>query len=272
MVTNESLHDFSTRRRQAVLFGDKRRTLRSSLPISQHVQLGLHTFTIRLHHITLRPIMCLSPLLGGFKRRQPQAPPPDYSEKSAPPSYESPSNVHDRAEIASALVSSGPNICVDPTTLIPRGVGRGKWNRKQTISFSHLLSEDPSIAVFSKTQNAPVPAGWREKRGGRLWKYVIRDNWRELRVLPPLAPYAASLYTDKACLNKASGNTPVHWNPSAGVLLVNWMDLHEDTAKWNAQLRAQESEMSPDADEKTLVTISGVSADLKSGGTDEKKE
>jgi hypothetical protein len=269
MVTNEELHAFSSQRRSTNFSRVDRSTLRSSIPISHHDRLRLHNFTIRLHPIILCPIMCLSPLLGGFKRRQPEAPPPDYPETSEPPLYESPRKGHDYAQTASTFVSSGLNICVESHLLVPHGLGRGIWNHKQIIHFSHFLSEDPSLAVFSNTQNAPVPTGWGKKRG--WWRYATHGNWREVRIVATL-PHPPSSYTNKACLCKLSNKTPVHWNPSAGILLVNWMDLQGDSAKWDAQMRAQEYEKSLDADEKTLVTVSGVSADLKLGSTDEKKE
>jgi hypothetical protein len=99
-----------------------------------------------------------------------------------------------------------------PHTLITSNLGC--WYHTFRLQFNHLLVENPSIAVFSIKQSAPIPSPWHDKRHQiclfpitRLFcnaKVVVGSRWQY----------------------EVSENAIRYWDAEDGVMLVDWHILY----------------------------------------------
>jgi hypothetical protein len=112
-----------------------------------------------------------------------------------------------------------------PHTLITSDLG--EWGRTAHLRFSHFLPENPSIAVFSETQNTPVPHTWRRRRSWFLGRFGFRCRLYKgcLQVRPACR---VRVIVGSGWQYKISLKSIQHWSAEAGLLLVDWDDMYED--------------------------------------------
>jgi hypothetical protein len=112
-----------------------------------------------------------------------------------------------------------------PHTLITSDLGQ--WGQIYHLQFSHFLPEDPAIAVFLKSQDAPVPTTWRHKQSWRPWRLNICWRWRNGR-LQVRSSCTVMVNVGSRWEHKISMQAVQYWSASAGVLLVEWSDMYND--------------------------------------------
>jgi hypothetical protein len=110
-----------------------------------------------------------------------------------------------------------------PYTIITSDLGaRG---RNFHVRFSHFLPEDPSLAVFSETQNTPVPAAWRQQQARPSWKLNMRFRWTR-RGLQLQKPCTVKVVVGSRWQYKVPTKTMHHWSAADGMLLVDWDEMY----------------------------------------------
>ncbi|KAF1941385.1 hypothetical protein EJ02DRAFT_455192 [Clathrospora elynae] len=111
-----------------------------------------------------------------------------------------------------------------PHTLITSNLGC--WHHTFRLRFNRFLAEDPTIAVFSVEQWAPVSNAWRSEPGRSCC------NLRADRQRPKLFPRARSQCTATVIVGCGLQYTISHWairhwNAEARLLLVDWAELYD---------------------------------------------
>jgi hypothetical protein len=103
----------------------------------------------------------------------------------------------------------------------------GDWDQTYPLRFSHFLAEDPSIAVFSESQHAPVPAAWRHHQARGPWRINIRCRWLKGRI-QVRSPCAVRVTVGSWWEYKISLHAVRYWSASDRMLLVDWGALYGD--------------------------------------------
>jgi hypothetical protein len=99
-----------------------------------------------------------------------------------------------------------------PHTLITSNLGC--WYSTSRLQFNHLLTEDPSIAVFSTEQWAPVPRTWRNRQ-------------RDICLFPiTRLTCDAKVVVGAGWQYEVSKKAIRYWNSKEGVMLVDWHMLY----------------------------------------------
>ena len=100
-----------------------------------------------------------------------------------------------------------------PHTLITSHLGC--WNDTFELQFNHLLIEDPSIAVFSTEQRAPIPRRWRRDAEHRTCLFPFRRLSCNAKVV-----------VGSGWQYEVSEKVIRYWDPNVGVMLVDWHMLY----------------------------------------------
>jgi hypothetical protein len=99
-----------------------------------------------------------------------------------------------------------------PHTLITSHLGC--WRDTFHLQFNHLLAEDPSIAVFSIEQWAPVPRTWR-------------NGQRDICLFPiTQLSCNAKVVVGSGWQYEVSKKAIRYWNSKEGIMLVDWHMLY----------------------------------------------
>jgi hypothetical protein len=99
-----------------------------------------------------------------------------------------------------------------PHTLVTSNLGC--WASTYRLHFNHLLAEDPSIAVFSVKQSAPIPSPWHDKH-------------RRIFLFPrKRLSCNAKVVVGSGWQYEVSKKAIRYWDPQDGVMLVDWHILY----------------------------------------------
>jgi hypothetical protein len=95
------------------------------------------------------------------------------------------------------------------------------------LRFSHFLPQDPSIAVFSASQEAPVPSTWPSNQAKRPWRIKIRCRWKSgcLEMRPSCA---SKVIVGSGWQYSIPSSALLHWSAPSEVLLVDLYELYDD--------------------------------------------
>lgn len=111
-----------------------------------------------------------------------------------------------------------------PHTLITSDLGT--WNHTFRLRYNYFLPEDPSIAVFSETQRAPVPSAWRGKDRG-CFGLGFRYRCYGCCSLEVRSPCTARIIVGSGMHYKMPSRVIRHWNAEERLLLVDWTELYD---------------------------------------------
>jgi hypothetical protein len=99
-----------------------------------------------------------------------------------------------------------------PHTLITSNLGC--WHNTLRLQFNHLLAEDPSIAIFSVNQSAPIPSSWHDKH-------------RQICLFPITRLLGnATVVVGSGWQYGVSKKAIRYWDAEYGVMLVDWHMLY----------------------------------------------
>jgi hypothetical protein len=112
-----------------------------------------------------------------------------------------------------------------PHTLIISDLGT--WGRTFQLRFSHFLPQDPSVAVFSVSQKAPVPSTWPSNQAKRPWRVNIRCRWKR-GCLEMRRSCASKVIVGSGWQYSISSSALRHWSAPSEVLLVDLYELYDD--------------------------------------------
>ncbi|KAF2823034.1 hypothetical protein CC86DRAFT_409806 [Ophiobolus disseminans] len=180
--------------------------------------------------------MPLRTFSGLFKRSRTDSTASDNSAQSQIPPTVS-SDRYQRIDSISSWISYDPKdyhvedtaphkfmTCL-PHTLVTSDLGA--WGRAFRLRFSHFLQEDPAIAVFSQTQDTPVPYSWRCKRAWCPNVFRFRCRVRK-GVVKMRSPCIVRVIVGSRWQYKISPKSIRYWSLEAGIILVDWSDMYDD--------------------------------------------
>jgi hypothetical protein len=211
--------------------------------------------------------MRLQSVLSAFTRRMPNASIPKNAQQSsvsADARNTRNGSLNSRASYEYKSSRSDATQLRDLTPYLSRTLinsDLGEWDRDFRLRFSHFLAEDPSIAVFSESQHAPVPTAWRRQQARGRWRIDIRCRWLKGR-LQVRSPCAVRVTVGSWWEYKISLHAVRHWSASDRMLLVDWGAMYDD---YFAQDRKRSNEERADEivkrfrrlEERTLVKETG---------------
>jgi hypothetical protein len=102
----------------------------------------------------------------------------------------------------------------------------GVWDHTHQLQFSHFLADDPSLAVFSRSQGTPVPVTWRNYSACPRWR-SYRCRWKGCD-FEISRPCSAQVIVGSRGQHKMPSKTMRYWSAPDGILLVDWDELCED--------------------------------------------
>jgi hypothetical protein len=136
-----------------------------------------------------------------------------------------------------------------PHTLITSHLGC--WRDTFHLQFNHLLAEDPSIAVFSTGQWAPVPRRWRRDAEHRGSLFPFRRLSCDAKVV-----------FGSGWQYEVSEKVIRYWDLNDGIMLVDWHMLYSSyfaRKKWkkNKKKVGEVVNRYRELEETTLKTVTG---------------
>ncbi|KAK1917902.1 hypothetical protein P3342_000620 [Pyrenophora teres f. teres] len=129
---------------------------------------------------------------------------------------------------ANASQSSAIKFHQYPLRYLPHTVIRsdlGYRDHKFKLQFNRFLAEDPSIAVFSVDQEAPVSSTWRDERSRNHCRLSSKYGRARL-LLTGRSHCNATITVGNEWPFRVSMKGIRYWNVEDGVLLVDWGQLY----------------------------------------------
>jgi hypothetical protein len=205
-----------------------------------------------------------------FKRQKQELPVPDFSERCQLLPISARNNnlrIDSVGSWASYDLKTSSPECRDfhnvatylPHILVTSDLG--VWDHTSRLRFSHFLPEDPSIAVFSESQDAAVPNAWRHNQSWSPWRLNIRYRWQK-GGLQVRRSCTVRVIVGTRWQYKISMKAIRHWSAPAGMLLVDWNALYQDYfaqdgGKKNSK-RAYKIKIFRKLEERTVMTETGA--------------
>jgi hypothetical protein len=177
--------------------------------------------------------MRLQSVLSAFTRCMPNASTPKNAQQSSIPAdarNTRNSNLNSRASYELKPCRSDAKQFRDLTPYLSRTLinsNLGEWDQSFRLHFSHFLAEDPSIAVFSESQHAPVPTAWRRQQARGRRRIDIRCRWLKGK-LQVRSPCAVRVTVGSWWEYKISLHAVRHWSASDRMLLVDWAAMYDN--------------------------------------------
>ena len=110
-----------------------------------------------------------------------------------------------------------------PHTVITSDLGYR--DKKFKLQFNRFLAEDPSIAVFSVDQEAPVSSTWRDERSRNNCR--LSSKYGRVRLLVTGRSHCnATITVGHGWPLGVSMKGIRYWNAEDGILLVDWTELY----------------------------------------------
>jgi hypothetical protein len=103
----------------------------------------------------------------------------------------------------------------------------GVWDQTYHLQFSHFLVDDPSLAVFSRSQGAPIPVTWRSFRVCPCWRSYFRCRWKGCR-FQVRRPCIARVVIGSRGRHKLPPKAIRCWSAADGFMLADWDELCQD--------------------------------------------
>jgi hypothetical protein len=146
-----------------------------------------------------------------------------------------------------------------PHTLITSNLA--DKDRTHRLTFSHFLAEDPTIAVFSKSQDAAVPSAWRHSQSWRTWVNNICQGVR--KGYNPFRPCSVWVIVGSRWQYKVSSKAVHYWSAADGLLLIDWNTMFDDyfmkeQKKKNKKRTHEIVKKFHSLEKKTLITETGA--------------
>ncbi|OAL01168.1 hypothetical protein IQ06DRAFT_137958 [Phaeosphaeriaceae sp. SRC1lsM3a] len=103
----------------------------------------------------------------------------------------------------------------------------GSWQQIFQLQFSHLLPDEPSIAVFSESQTPPGPLISQYRPSRYRCRLNLRYRWRKknlrFQALDPVKVIVGSRWQYELSMKSVR-----HWDSTMRILLVDWTELFEE--------------------------------------------
>jgi len=135
-----------------------------------------------------------------------------------------------RSNEADVSQSNATNSHQHPMRHLPHTVitsDLGYRDHKFKLQFNRFLAEDPSIAVFSIDQEAPVSSTWRDERSRNNCR--LNSRYGRTRLLITGRSHCnASITVGQGWSLGVSIKGIRYWNAEDGVLLVDWSQIYAD--------------------------------------------
>ncbi|KAF2031017.1 hypothetical protein EK21DRAFT_88531 [Setomelanomma holmii] len=189
--------------------------------------------------------MAFVTLKGLFKRRQSGSAPvnstgcqcpsegPEFQHVHSPNSWQS---CGTKTTVAEDANDANWIECL-PHTIIASDLGVKSHDYR--LALSHFLSEDPSIAVFSVSQDSAVPSTWRDDPSSRPWpsnsSWSLRKAFHQLRY-----PCNVCVISGFHWQYDVPSRAIRYWSAPDGLLLLDWCDMvHEYPTKKSTKSKRQ---------------------------------
>lgn len=124
--------------------------------------------------------------------------------------------------------SYGSPMCHLPHTVVNSNLG----SRHDTfrLQFNRFLVEDPSIAVFSVGQEAPISGVWRDEDRRGCYGLSLAYGWAQI-FAAPRSRCNVTMSVGRHWTLGVSSEAIRYWSVQDGVILVDWGQLYENYFK-----------------------------------------